>query len=285
MSGRSFLKSISHLLEQTSRPRTRLQNQIEFMTFEQQCQLAKQQSLKEQALRNNEDSEWTNPQEIEESIYRPRRNKYRNFLDELSSSTNGYMQDQAEAIYQNDLSQAIQESLKEKEKRDEQRMQMQKIIREEEKRNQSIRDNQNDEYETLLQETIESLEKEYNEKLLQRKQDEENELKKNQEKEKKLLEYEKIKEAAKRLPPEPKTGITIAVVLPNQKRIIRKFGPDELAQNIFTWASTEESLIKDDIYPKDFDLICPFSPPLDPAKTLSEQGIKRSVLFNVQIKE
>ena len=247
-------------------PLTRRQTRIQEMPYEQQVDMAVKESLKDFGI---------------DVPYNYRyRNQRHNLYQELIKTQLAYdeqelLQKQLAYDEQEQQRLAIEESLKDLKREQNKR---------EEKLNQQIRTDQNDEYDILIQQTIESHEREKREKTLQQQLEEAEKIRMNQEKEKINQKIEKIKEMASKLPPEPETGIIIAVVLPNQKRITRKFDPKELGMDVFTWVSSDDSIINDETYVVGYDLQSAFLPNLDPEKSLSEQGIKGRVLFRVQQK-
>lgn len=84
-----------------------------------------------------------------------------------------------------------------------------------------------------------------------------------------------IQEKAALLPPEPADGLTLAVMTPDQKRIMRKFGKDEKGENVKVWVASSVDIVQD------FELRQPGGAPLEDDKTLDEQGIKGRTLLNV----
>ena len=84
-----------------------------------------------------------------------------------------------------------------------------------------------------------------------------------------------LREKAAQLPPEPADGIVLAVLLPTQKRITRKFDKSEKGENLKVWVAATEDIVKD------FELQLPAGAVLDEEKTFDEQGIKNRSLFNV----
>ena len=282
----SFLKDLSYFSQVEHKlPKTRRQEKIEKMSYDEQLDMALKESLNDVKDRN------VDPVGVYCDEYIPsytRRNHQRTtpkpyYFRDSSCCRNCCCDFEYNNHYNNDsdLSRAIEESIKEQRMADE-KLRQQK--NKEEVQNQSIRTNQNDEYDKLLQETLLSRSEEYKEKREQNniKMQEEKKAKEQKENLQKLI--ENIKQEAEKLPPEPETGVSIAVILPNQKRIIRKFDPNEQAQDVYTWVAADDSLIQDETYSTEFDLVCPFSPVLDRHKTIAAQGFKGRVLFNVQTK-
>lgn len=144
---------------------------------------------------------------------------------------------------------------------------------------------QNVEYETAIQEELEKKERIEREEFLKKQLDEAETIRIKKEKEMSLKKLSDLKNAFKNLMPEPEVGVTIAVVLPNQKRIVRKFDPNELGKDVFLWVSVDDSMIKDDTYINEFELTRVMAPSLEKDKTLGEQGIKGRIIFQVLLKE
>ena len=147
---------------------------------------------------------------------------------------------------------------------------------------QKERNNQDEEYDRILNEEIERQRMERELKKIEddniRKEEKEKELKQQRAVKQKQL----IEEKFKKLPEEPtEGGIIIAVVLPNQERIVRKFSESELGENVYIWISNNKCLFHDNLYPIPFELIRPFSDPLRKDVSLAEQGLKGRVLLNV----
>ena len=308
---RSFLRDLSHFSRaQRQLPKTRRQERIESMSFEQQMDMAKNESLK-YTNNNNYHNIYHDNNEFYQrpaayNTYQNRRSP--NNLCECGEYCQSYFppvsdpfQQCSDYSYNNDedLRKAIEESLLEKRKMEEKELQafqrdeynthleeaIEESLREKHKMEEKIlQTDQNHEYNTLLKQTIESQNKEFLEKKKREQLKEQEEKRKNEEKQNLQQQIEKIKEAAENLPPEPQNGISIAVVLPNQKRIMRKFNPEELAQDVYTWVAADDTLIKDETYSTDFELVCPFSPALDKTQSLVAQGFKGRVLFTVQTK-
>ena len=147
---------------------------------------------------------------------------------------------------------------------------------------QKERNNQDEEYDKILNQELERQQMEREIKRI------ENEKKQLEEKEKELkqqnaLQQKKIiEEKFNLLPEEPSEGgIIIAVVLPNQERIVRKFNESEFGENVYIWISANKCMFQDELYPIQFELSRPFSEPLKKDISLIDQGLKGRILFNV----
>lgn len=95
--------------------------------------------------------------------------------------------------------------------------------------------------------------------------------------------YEKINrflEKSKFLPDEPQEGILIAIVLPTNKRVTRKFLRTELADDVYTWIAVEQYINKNEDLP-DFKLSTYNNQVLNAENSLESQGIGNRVLLRV----
>lgn len=138
-----------------------------------------------------------------------------------------------------------------------------------------IQNEQELEYQIALNEELER-------KAKERKEEEERIMKINKEKEDALNKLKAMQEQFNRMK-EPETGIAVAVVLPNQERITRKFDENQFGKEIYTWVGVQKVMIKDDIYPIPFSVVMPLGEVLDREETLEKQGLKRRVLLKAMI--
>ncbi|EAY09849.1 hypothetical protein TVAG_259300 [Trichomonas vaginalis G3] len=135
---------------------------------------------------------------------------------------------------------------------------------------QKIRNFQNLQYEQLVKEQEEK-------DLEEKRRIQEEEEKKKQEEQNKLAEEHKVEEIMKKMPPEPKDGVTIAVNM-NGKRIIRKFSPNQPALHVYAWVASNT----DPVLPLDaFELSVVGKPVLDINKSLDEQDVKGRVMLSM----
>ena len=86
------------------------------------------------------------------------------------------------------------------------------------------------------------------------------------------------------LPPEPAAGTTIATML-NGERLMRKFGLDEMAGDIYAWIAGENNLLDtpDKLYVDNFELRLPGGVVIDPNQTLAQQGLKGRIMVQVNV--
>ena len=84
------------------------------------------------------------------------------------------------------------------------------------------------------------------------------------------------------LKPEPPTGTTIAAFIHNE-RLMRKFDPNSLGQDVYTWVAgqTIDDPDDDKLFFDNFQLQIAGFGILNPEQTLAEQGIKGRVMVNV----
>lgn len=85
------------------------------------------------------------------------------------------------------------------------------------------------------------------------------------------------------LKPEPKSGVTFAVMIQNQ-RYIRKFDPETMGRDIYTWVAGQ-TIDEDDedekLYFDEFELQIPGIGIIAEDQTIAEQGIKGRVMMNI----
>lgn len=108
-----------------------------------------------------------------------------------------------------------------------------------------------------------------------------------EEKQKESLEKEKLLdellEKSKLLPEEPENGVMIAVTLPNNTRITRKFALDEIGDHIYTWVALDKQMLDQYKSVVKFELTHPFKDFLKKDESLEQQGIKGKTLLRVMI--
>jgi hypothetical protein len=83
------------------------------------------------------------------------------------------------------------------------------------------------------------------------------------------------------LPPEPSAGTTIAVVIDGQRKT-RRFDPKRAAADVYSWVAGQ-TINADDgkLFIVEFELAVPGKGPIDPERTLYEQGIDGRVMVQV----
>jgi hypothetical protein len=83
------------------------------------------------------------------------------------------------------------------------------------------------------------------------------------------------------LPAEPATGTTIAAVV-NGERCIRKFDPDRPAADVYSWVAGQ-TIHSDEgkLYFDEFELAMAGKGPVDPERTLKDQGMTGRVMLQV----
>ncbi|KAH0787774.1 hypothetical protein GPJ56_008297 [Histomonas meleagridis] len=84
------------------------------------------------------------------------------------------------------------------------------------------------------------------------------------------------------LKPEPESGIAIAVNLFGQ-RIIRKFDPNELAKDIYSWVAGQTINEEQKLYFDMFNLRLPNGQVLNPDMTIGEQGIRGRTMLQIEM--
>jgi hypothetical protein len=83
------------------------------------------------------------------------------------------------------------------------------------------------------------------------------------------------------LPPEPATGTTIAVVV-NGVRCIRKFDPQRLAADVYSWVAGQTIHSDEDkLYFDEFELVMPGKGVVDPDRTLEEQKMSGRIILQI----
>jgi hypothetical protein len=83
------------------------------------------------------------------------------------------------------------------------------------------------------------------------------------------------------LPIEPATGTTIAVVV-NGERCIRKFDPQRLAADVYSWVAGQTIHCDEGkLYFDEFELAMAGKGVVDPEKTLEEQGMTGRILLQI----
>jgi len=83
------------------------------------------------------------------------------------------------------------------------------------------------------------------------------------------------------LPPEPNSGITIAVII-NGERCIRKFNPKMCASDVYSWVAGQTINCDDEkLFLDEFELIIPGKGVLDPELTLEEQELKGRIMLQI----
>lgn len=148
---------------------------------------------------------------------------------------------------------------------------------------QILREKEDEEYQKLLNETLQAKQIREQEKLKQKLQKEEAEKAAELQKNNSIRRINEIREKFKALPPEPDNGITIAVLLPDMKRIVRRFAEDELGSNVYTWVANDEALIKDNTFPQPFVLTRTLGNDIEEDKTLEEQQLRGRLMLTARI--
>jgi hypothetical protein len=92
----------------------------------------------------------------------------------------------------------------------------------------------------------------------------------------------RILEVASRLPQEPADGALLAIVLPSQKRIMRKFAKESKGAVVVDWAAANEELLgAGDSLPLAFEVRQATGKVVIPDQSLVEQGIVGRTLLTV----
>ena len=94
-----------------------------------------------------------------------------------------------------------------------------------------------------------------------------------------------ILDLSKELPDEPEDGICIAVVLPNGKRVQRKFPPTSKGKIIYQWISGFEEMFENELTPIRYTLVQVLGVKVIEDETLQEQKMRNRVLLNVLIED
>jgi hypothetical protein len=90
-------------------------------------------------------------------------------------------------------------------------------------------------------------------------------------------EIQKVK-FQKAISAEPTDGLLLAILLPNQQRLTRKFAVDWKGQVVIDWVETVYGIEKELILRQSIGEV------LNPLKTLEEQKISSRTLFNLLLK-
>jgi hypothetical protein len=86
---------------------------------------------------------------------------------------------------------------------------------------------------------------------------------------------------AENLGAEPDDGLTLAVVLPNQRRILRKFDRSRPGSDVFDWVAAQEEMIGGEMeMPRNFDLRSVTGVPIVKESSLEDQGIAGRTIIN-----
>ena len=88
-----------------------------------------------------------------------------------------------------------------------------------------------------------------------------------------------------KLEDEPPDGLLIAVQIPEQPRISRRFNPDSPAQQVFIWVASRPELADKELDFNEFELIGPQNTSLDGSRTLREQNVVNRTIFNFRATE
>jgi hypothetical protein len=135
-----------------------------------------------------------------------------------------------------------------------------------------MRRNQNDEFDAAIQEE--------QERIRQVADDAEDEKRRRNEK---LAEFTRLVSA---LPPEPEAGTTIAVVMPDGKRIMRKFEPTEMGMSVYVW--TASRIVNEGAaptFPEALDIKMAIGPVLALERPLNEQGFTGRIQMVATLKD
>jgi hypothetical protein len=97
---------------------------------------------------------------------------------------------------------------------------------------------------------------------------------------------EERREKARNLAPEPSAGLTLAVDLPNRRRVVRRFAKDSIGSAVIDWIGGEEEMLGGEMeVPLNFELRSVSGAPIVRESTLEEQGIANRTLFNVFVQK
>jgi hypothetical protein len=91
-----------------------------------------------------------------------------------------------------------------------------------------------------------------------------------------------IRARAAQVPPEPATGIQLAIALPDSTRILRKFSKDQSADDVFAFVANLKQLFDSKGRPIEFDLYCGMTA-VERNQALEQQGMRGRVLLRVDI--
>jgi hypothetical protein len=95
-----------------------------------------------------------------------------------------------------------------------------------------------------------------------------------------------IRDRAAQIPPEPAIGVAIAISFPDFKRVTRKFGVNQLGDDIYAFAANSDQLFDGTSLPLNFALrLSPGSGRLERNRTLAEQGLTRRTLIHVVLND
>jgi hypothetical protein len=94
-----------------------------------------------------------------------------------------------------------------------------------------------------------------------------------------------IRARAAQIPPEPASGVTIALCFPDGKRVTRRFATNDSADHVFAFVANSDAMFDDKGRPFNFELQNgPMrSQQLQRGHTLVEQGMKGRTLLHVLI--
>jgi hypothetical protein len=91
-----------------------------------------------------------------------------------------------------------------------------------------------------------------------------------------------IQKRAAQIPEEPATGVQIAICFPDQKRVVRKFDADQNTEDVLAFVANHDQMFDNKMRPRAFSVAFGAgNAMLDPAKTLSEQGIRGRTMMRV----
>ena len=142
--------------------------------------------------------------------------------------------------------------------------------------NQVIHDQQEDEYNRLLQEELARQEEENKKHVESMKQNIEEHNKEVKAINAKRAAFEKYELLGK----EPKNGVQLALLLPSGHRLLRRFDVNNLAEDVFTVVEGQEEMYQKGVL-QDYSIMYNFGQQLKREMTLSEQGIEKKTLLNV----
>ncbi|KAH0786962.1 surface protein [Histomonas meleagridis] len=144
-----------------------------------------------------------------------------------------------------------------------------------------IKSNQDSEYvEALSLEKAKEMELESQMREIEKMKKEEDQ-KIEEEREQMVLQKSAILELARQIPEEPENGVCIAVVLPNGRRVQRKFSPSTKGEVIYQWVSGFEELFENELNPISFSLVQVLGVRVNEDETIEEQKMRNRVLLNV----
>ena len=95
----------------------------------------------------------------------------------------------------------------------------------------------------------------------------------------KKAQKEQIIEEFEKMGKEPTNGFRIAVKLPNNKRVVRRFTADMFGKDLYTWINAQEGMFDEQQSELIEYILKNTSSPIEPEKTLKDQNITSNTLL------